>query len=159
VPKFTRIPKAIVFKRAGAPAYLVPVYAALADYADNRSGRAWPKMTSLASTLNLSVRTVQRHLAALQAAGLVEFVERRRSPRGRFSSWCYRLVLMAGFNKPVTTGHGRRPVKGGPIKNERKQSRTPPLSPSENKEEQRRRRRAGGYGWLFGDDEGADGGR
>jgi DNA-binding transcriptional ArsR family regulator len=142
----------VVFQRAGAPAYLVPVYAVLSDYANNRSGLAWPKMSTLADTLGISVRSVQRHLSALRELGLIEFVQRRRSARGRFSSWCYRLVLVASFNKS-TTGHGRRPVKGVPYKEERKRQKNPPQTPQQSKEEQRRRRRAGGYAWLFGDGE------
>ncbi len=150
--QFTRIPKMVTFQRAGAPAYLIPVYCALSDYAANKTGLCWPRMDTLASTLNLSVRTVQRHLRSLRELGLIEFVERRRSARGRFSSWCYRLVLMPSFSKK-TTGHRRQAARGPSNVSGTKRGRRPPLSPSENKEEQRRRRRAGGYGWLFGEDE------
>ncbi len=156
MPKFTRIPKMIVFQRAGAPAYLIPVYCALSDYAGNKDGLCWPKMSTMARTLGISTRTVQRHLAALQAAGLVEFVERRRSARGRFSSWCYKLVLMASFNKPATTGHGRRAVRGPSKVSGTKRQKNTPQPPQQSKDEQRRRRRAGGYAWLFGED-GEDG--
>ena len=146
--QFTRIPRSIVFKRAGAPSYLIPTYAALADYAGNKSGLAWPKMSTLADTLGISVRSVQRHLAALQAAGLVEFVARRRSARGRFSSWCYRLTLMAGFSKAATTGHGRRAARGpSKVSGTKRRKNDPPTPPIRGDEGAKRRRE--GYGWLF----------
>ncbi len=45
---FTRIPKMVLFRRAGAPAYLVGTYCALADYASNEDGVCWPRMDTLA---------------------------------------------------------------------------------------------------------------
>ncbi len=148
MPKFTRIPKMIVFRRAGAPAYLIPVYCALSDYAANKTGLCWPRMDTLAATLGISVRSVQRHLSALRDAGLIEFVERRRSARGRFSSWCYRLVLVAGFSRNSTTGHGRRPVGAAPYKERTKRQKNTPQPPPIRGEEGARRRREG-YAWLF----------
>ncbi len=127
---------------------MIPVYAALADYAGNKDGLCWPRMSTLADTLNLSTRTVQRHVAALVAAGLVELVERRRSARGRFSSYVYRLVLVAGFSRSATTGHGRRSVKPAPNRDEHKQRNNAPQSPPIRGEEGARRRRSG-YAWLF----------
>ncbi|MDP9476234.1 MAG: helix-turn-helix domain-containing protein [Actinomycetota bacterium] len=152
--KFTRIPRMVTFRRAGVAAHLIPTYCALSDYAANQTGLCWPRMDTLARTLNLSVRTVQRHVAALVAAGLVELVERRRSARGRFSSWTYRLLLVAGFSKARTTGHGRRPVKGGPMFSGTKQSKNTSPAPPQTKEEQRRRRWEG-YEWLLGQGGGA----
>ena len=154
---FTRIPKMVLFRRAGAPAYLVGTYCALADYASNKDGVCWPRMDTLASTLGLSVRTVQRHLTALRELGLVEFVERRRSARGRFSSWCYRLVLMASFNKSSTTGHSRRAAKTPSNVPGTKRQQNTPQNPPQTKQEQRRRRREG-YEWLFGEGSEGDGG-
>ncbi len=155
---FTRIPKMVLFRRAGAPAYLVGTYCALADYASNEDGVCWPRMDTLASTLGISVRTVQRHLTALRELGLVEFLERRRSKRGRFSSWCYRLVLMASFNKPSTTGHSRRAAKTLSNIPGTKQRKNTPQNPPRTKQEQRRRRREG-YEWLFGEISEGDGGK
>ena len=152
--KFSRIPKMVVFRRAGAPSYLVPVYCALSDYAANGTGLCWPKMSTLADTLGISVRSVQRHISALVRLGLVELVERRRSARGRFSSWCYRLTLMAGFSKAATTGHGRRAARGPSNVSGTKRQKNTPQTPQIRGEEGARRRRSGGYGWLFGDDEG-----
>ncbi len=147
----------VLFRRAGAPAYLVGTYCALADYASNEDGVCWPRMDTLASTtLGLSVRTVQRHLTALRELGLVEFLERRRSKRGRFSSWCYRLVLMASFNKPATTGHSRRAAKTpSNIPRTKQRKNTPPTPPIKGPEGARRRRE--GYEWLFDRGGGADG--
>ena len=146
--KFTRIPKMVMFQRAGAPAYLVGTYCALADYASNENGLCWPRMDTLASTLNLSVRTVQRHLTALREAGLIEFVDRRRTSRGRFSSWTYRLLLMVSFSKSSTTGHSRRSAKGPSNIPGTKQRKNPPQTPPQSGEEARKRRREG-YEWLF----------
>ncbi len=148
--KFTRIPRMVVFQRAGAPAYLIPTYCALADFASNQDGTCWPRMDTVARTLGISTRSVQRHVRALVAAGLVELVERRRSARGRFSSYVYRLVLMGRFSKARTTGHRRRPVGAAPNKERTKQQKNTPQSPPIRGEEGARRRRSG-YAWLFGD--------
>src|SRR5215204_3726476 len=118
---------------AGVPTEAIPTYCALSDYANNKSGLCWPKMETLAKTLGRSVRTVQRHLHLLKELGLIEFVERRRQ-RGRFSSYLYKVVHIA-----LTTGHGRRLVRGSPIYRRTKRSVTPPNSPPRE-----------GYSWLFG---------
>ena len=135
-PKFTRIPKVDTLIQTGVPAEVIPTYCVLADHANNKTGLCWPKMDSLAKTLNRSVRTIQRHLHLLQAQGLIEFVERRRY-KGRFSSYLYRVIHI------VTTGHGSRVGKRDPNKRRTKQLRTPPKSPTKNVTE--------GYWWLFGE--------
>jgi DNA-binding transcriptional ArsR family regulator len=132
-PKFTRIPKVEALVLAGVPTEAIPTYCALTDYANNKSGLCWPKMETLAKTLGRSVRTVQRHLHLLRERGLIEFVERRRQ-RGRFSSYLYKVIHIS-----LTTGHGRRAVKGSPIYKRTKRSVTPPNSPPSE-----------GYSWLFG---------
>ena len=81
--KFTRIPKVEHLIVSGVPTEVIPTYCCLADYSNNKSGLCWPKMETLARTLNRSVRTVQRHLHLLKEKGLIEFVERRRH-KGRF---------------------------------------------------------------------------
>ncbi len=145
-PKFTRIPKVQDLIRQGVPAEAISTYAALADYADNKTGFCFPKMQTLAQTLNRSVRTVQRHLHLLKQLGLIEFLERRRNA-GRFSSYLYRILFLA------TTGHGRQLDTTPPIKRRTKPLRTTPLySPNETKEAKREReaaRRREGYEWLF----------
>ena len=137
-PKFTRIPKTTVLLQAGVPTEVVPTYCCLADYANNKTGLCWPKMETLAQTLDRSARTIQRHLHLLRTLGLIEFVERRRH-KGRFSSYLYRVLHIV-----ATTGHGRR------VKDERsnsrrtKPSKNTPKSPSKNVRE--------GYEWLFSED-------
>jgi DNA-binding transcriptional ArsR family regulator len=131
--RFTRIPKTSELISAGVPTEVIPTYCALADYTNNKTGLCWPKMETLASTLDRSVRTVQRHLHVLKSKGLVEFVERRRN-RGRYSSYLYRVVHIVR-----TTGHGRRVEKRPPIYKRTKRSVTPPDSPPKE-----------AFNWLFG---------
>ena len=100
--KFTRIPKVEQLIQSGVPAEAIPTYCALSDYSNNKSGLCWPKMATLAQTLNRSVRTVQRHVHLLAACGWIELVQRRRH-KGRFSSYLYRVLHIT-----KTTGHGKR---------------------------------------------------
>ena len=170
-PKFTRIPKVEDLVGSGVPAEAISTYCALSDYANNKSGLCWPKMSTLAKTLGRSIRTVQRHLHLLKDRGLIEFVERRRNNRGRFSSYLYRVVHICAT---TTTGHGSRGVKRSPNIRRTKRSVTPPISPPKegydwlfdgrsdpkgeaeyegDKEERRKRdseKRTEGYEWLFG---------
>jgi DNA-binding transcriptional ArsR family regulator len=132
--KFTRIPKVSDLVYSGIPTEAIPTYAALADYANNKTGLCWPKMQTLANTLGRSVRTVQRHLHLLKECGLIEFVERRRN-RGRFSSYLYKVLHIV-----ATTGHGRPEVKRPPIYKGTKPSVRPSNSPPKE-----------GFNWLFGD--------
>ena len=166
-PRFTRIPKTTHLIQAGVPAEAIGTYTALADYANNKTGLCWPKMETLAATLNRSVRTIQRHLHLLKELGLIEFVTRRRS-KGRFSSYLYRICFHA------TTGHGRQVAGSRSNKRRTKRLRTPPISPPkeafnwffgkerdleaeteherlvEEKRKQEADRRREGYEWLFG---------
>ena len=166
-PKFTRIPKVQCLIESGLPAEAIPTYCALADYANNKTGLCWPKMETLADTLNRSVRTIQRHLHLLRSLGLIEFVERRRY-RGRFSSYLYRVLHIVR-----TTGHGKREGRSHPIYKGTKRSMNTPYSPpeksanwlfgkprdlaaeDEHKKEQDekrqadKKRRQDGYEWLF----------
>ena len=134
--KFTRIPKVSDLVYVGVPTEAIPTYAALADYANNKTGLCWPKMQTLANTLGRSARTVQRHLHLLKECGLIEFVERRRH-RGRYSSYLYKVLHVV-----ATTGHGRPLVKGHPIYKGTKRFVTSPNSPSKE-----------GFNWLFGEPE------
>ena len=139
--KFTRIPKVPDLITQGCPTEVIPTYCALADYSNNKTGLCWPKMETLAATLNRSVRTVQRHLHLLRACGLIEFVERRRF-KGRFSSYTYKILHI------LTTGH-TKPVAGKRLyKRRTKPLRTTPKSPSKKVQE--------GYEWLFGKPGAAD---
>jgi DNA-binding transcriptional MocR family regulator len=136
--KFTRIPKIPDLIKQGIPAEVIPTYCALTDYANNKTGLCWPKMETLAETLNRSVRTIQRHLHQLKELGLIEFVQRRRR-KGRFSSYLYRVLHIVH-----TTGHGKPVDRTRPNRRRTKPSTNPPKSPSKNLKE--------GYEWLFGED-------
>ena len=135
-PRYTRIPKTTQLVQAGVPAEAISTYCCLADYANNKTGLCWPKMETLAATLNRSVRTIQRHLHLLKELGLIEFVTRRRN-KGRFSSYLYRICFLA------TTGHGRQVASSRSNRRRTKPVPTTPKSPSKSVTE--------GYEWLFGD--------
>jgi hypothetical protein len=151
--KFTRIPKIEQLIASGVPTEAIPTYCALADYTNNKSGLCWPKMTTLAKTLNRSVRTVQRHVHLLAALGWIEFVERRRH-KGRFSSYLYRVLHIT-----KTTGHRKRMAGGSLYKRRTKSSLNSPREQisaldkehreqtikARRGEEQRKR----GYEWFF----------
>ncbi len=134
-PKFTRIPKTTVLLQAGVPTEVIPTYCCLADHANNKTGLCWPKMETLAQTLQRSVRTVQRHLHLLRQLRLIEFVERRRN-KGRFSSYLYRVLHIV-----ATTGHARPVGSSRSNRVRTKQLRTTPKSPSNSVKD--------GYHWLF----------
>jgi DNA-binding transcriptional ArsR family regulator len=159
--KFTRIPKVEALIAAGVPTEVIPTYCALSDYSANKTGLCFPKMQTLAQTLNRSLRTVQRHLHLLKDLGLIEFVERRRY-KGRFSSYLYRVLHIA-----KTTGHGQRVGSRSLYKERTKVPTELPneasnaytdIKPREQwrrekitqriQEEQDRKR---GYEWLFGE--------
>jgi predicted transcriptional regulator len=145
-PKFTRIPKVKDLIDAEIPAEVIPTYAALADFANNKTGLCWPKMETLAKTLGRSVRTVQRHLHLLKERGLIEFVERRRH-RGRFSSYLYKVVHIAR-----TTGHPGRvaSILKGQTKPRlsTKQTKIQECDHEERRKQEAERRREG-FEWLF----------
>ena len=150
--KFTRIPKVEHLITSGVPTEVIPTYCCLADYSNNKIGLCWPKMETLARTLNRSVRTVQRHLHLLKEKGLIEFVERRRH-KGRFSSYLYRVLHIT-----KTTGHGKRMAGGSLYKRRTKSSLNSQKEQisaidKEHREQTVKARkgehRKRGYEWLF----------
>ena len=151
--KFTRIPKTDQLMAAGVPVEAIPTLCALSDYANNKTGECYPKMETLAKTLNRSVRTIQRHVHLLCSLGLIELLERRRH-KGRFSSYLYRVVHITR-----TTGHGRLVAGRRPIYRERtkplsnpKQANKSYIDPQDEEKRKRSieaRRRREGYEWLF----------
>ena len=165
--RFTRIPKVTQLTSMGVPVEVIPTYCALTDYANNKTGLCFPKMETLASTLNRSVRTIQRHIHLLVSLGLIELLERRRY-KGRFSSYLYRVLHIA-----ATTGHARPGDKRSPIYRRTKRVRNTPLDPpkeafnwffgkernleaeieyarlQEERRQQEAKRRREGYEWLF----------
>ncbi len=138
--KFTRIPKVHSLILAGVPTEVIPTYAALSDYSNNKTGLCWPKMETLAGTLGRSVRTIQRHLHLLQEKGLIEFVERKRDTSGRFGAYVYKVLHIIASTSSKTTGHPR-PV--APLNRKTKRGNPPNNPPKRSVTE--------GYGWLFGD--------
>jgi DNA-binding transcriptional ArsR family regulator len=149
-PKFTRIPKMRDLIEAGVPAEAIPTYCALTDYANNKRGVCWPKMETLAKTLDRSVRTIQRHLHLLKGLGLIEFVERRRL-RGRYSSYVYRVLHIV--RTTTTTGHRERVASILKKRTKPSLSTKPPNTTDTDPKEKRKRdaqRRREGYDWLFG---------
>ena len=54
----------------------VAVYAVLQRYADRTTGQCWPRVSTLAATLNLSTRCVQKYLRHLARLGLIDIVPR-----------------------------------------------------------------------------------
>jgi len=89
------LPKVRELCPAGFPAYLIPTYAALADYANNATGLCWPEMETLAWLLGCNEKTVRRHMLKLEELGLVEKLERLRRPDGTFCGYKYRLPHIA----------------------------------------------------------------
>ena len=146
--KFTRIPKMRDLILTGVPTEAIPTYCALTDYANNKTGLCWPKMETLAKTLDRSVRTVQRHLHLLKELGLIEFVERRRL-RGRYSSYVYRVLHIM---RTTTTGHGQRVASILKKQTKPSLSTKPPKTEEQDRQEKKRqaaKRRRKGYEWLF----------
>ena len=153
--KFTRVPKAEdlipQLREAGIGLHVLPTYHALLDHANNQTGRAWPSINRLASILGLCRRTVERHLQALQSAGLVLSNGQRRGRRGRFSV-CRYVVVAVLFFKRSTVRHGGRTSKRGPINREHKRIMNTPKPPTETQEDRRKREaaeRRDSYEWLF----------
>ncbi len=144
-PRFTRIPKVVDLLAQGVPTEAIATYAALADYANNKTGLCWPRMETLARRLSRSPRTIQRHLHLLKELGLIKFLERRRDRAGRFGAYLYRIIhiVSSSSSKKITTRHGKRLA---PFKRTKRQE-DPPKSPKESSAERRKQ----GYGWLFGD--------
>jgi hypothetical protein len=143
--QFTRIPKIQYLIDQGVPTEVIPTYCALTDYSNNTTGLCWPKMETLASTLNRSVRTIQRHVHLLAELGLIEMLERRRT-KGRFSSYLYRVIHITR-----TTGHGVR-VAGQRLYIKRTKDLSNSEKSQETRTERREReakRRREGYEWLF----------
>jgi DNA-binding transcriptional MocR family regulator len=101
--KFTRILKMVQFNQLDISTELIPTYCCLADYA-NKKGYCYPSMETLASTLNCSVRTIQRHIKELVEKGLIEIVQRRRI-KGKLSTYLYKIVHIAHM---YSTGHRRQ---------------------------------------------------
>jgi DNA-binding HxlR family transcriptional regulator len=58
----------------------------LADIWWDAEHRPWPKKQLLAERMNMSERQIQRHIAELEAGGLIRRIERTRPGRGKTSN-------------------------------------------------------------------------
>lgn len=146
--KFTRIPKMEELIDCGVPLRAIPTYLVLSDHAANKSGKTHVSINSIARALKVCRRTVERHLVALEGAGVIKRQSQRRGRGGRFSSCVCFVISFALFAV-------RHTETGGPHRerSRTKLFRTTPLNPPEgDKERQRRKeaeRRREGYEWLF----------
>lgn len=149
--KFTRTPKAQELIECGVPSYAFATYHALSDHCDNTTGKTHVSIVALAEILKVTRRTVERHLSALEAAGVIRRQHQRRTRRGRFSSCLCVVIAFALFAVRHQEGRGSR--RGDKSRTKRYVS-TPLYSPrgTKSKEEVRREeaeRRREGYEWLF----------
>jgi len=139
--KFTRIPRADSLipqlREAGLGLHVLPTYIVLADHANNKTGRAWPHINTIARITGLCRRTVERHIAALMEAGLVLKNHQRRGKRGRFAG-CGFVVVAVLFFRRATVRHGDRTGKRSLYKERTKHSNNAPQNPPETQEERRR---------------------
>jgi DNA-binding transcriptional MocR family regulator len=87
------------------------VYACLASYADWDTGMCWPSRNTLAEACGVSLATVKRALAGLEAAGVIS-VERRTRLAGKNDTNLYRLPF--AINRPVDNQQ-RDGVKSAPL--------------------------------------------
>ncbi len=141
--QFTRVPKMADLVTAGVPLRAVPTYLALADHAHNRTGETFVSVARIAEIMRVCRRTVERHLEALEAAGVIKRQRQRRGRRGRFGSCLRILVSFAGFTvRQRSTRRERPPIVAGT-----KPPRNTPQSPPSREEQRARRMR--GYEWLL----------
>ena len=168
--RYTELPKIYELVSLGIRPELIYTYAALSDFANNKTGECYPQMKTIAGLLGRSVRTVQRHLHELQDFGLIEFVQRLRDDSGRYRGYLYRILHTARiaerrkakkqekqeaerrkgieqsqrrrrrFFKKRATGH-ESPVYED--KRTSTENNCPPNPPTEDFKE--------GYEWLFGE--------
>jgi DNA-binding transcriptional ArsR family regulator len=141
--KFTRVPKVTTLVAAGVPLHAVPTYLALADHADNKTGSTFVSVARVAEVLKVCRRTVERHIKALEDAGVIKRQRQRRAKRGRFSSCLRILVSFAGFTVRQRRGDRGRPSDSSLTKH----ALSPPKSPLDHEAD--RARRWAGYEWLL----------
>jgi biotin operon repressor len=84
--KFALIPDWVIDLDISSTAFRL--YAVLAKYADNQTHQAFPSRETLADRLKCSVKTVERAVQELEAAGAI-----RKESRGRYHSTLYTLVM------------------------------------------------------------------
>ena len=92
-PRWAKVPAAVAHHRSLSDR-AVQVFAVLARHAD-RAGRCWPSRETVAARAGCSVRSVDRALGELAAAGLIERTARGNGAGGRTST-LYTLTTAAG---------------------------------------------------------------
>lgn len=153
--KFSRVEKLedLVprLREAGLGLHVLPTYHVLIDHADNKTGRCWPSVNRIAEILGICRRTVERHIKALQEAGLVLSNGQGRGRRGRFSSCRYVVVAVLFFTQS-TVRHGGRTGSRSPNKERTKPLKTLPPNPPKIDRGDREKdaaRRSDGFEWFF----------
>jgi DNA-binding transcriptional ArsR family regulator len=132
--KFTRIPKIAELVADGVPLRAVPTYLALADHANNKTGETFVSVARVAAVLRVCRRTVERHIKALERAGVIAYREQRRTGRGRFGSVVRVVLSIPSFTVRHSSTHGKR----RPIFTRTKRVLSPSKSPHDS------------YRWLLG---------
>lgn len=125
--RYTELPKIHELVGLGVRPELIYTYAALSDYANNRTGLCYPQMKTIAGMLGRSVRTVQRHLHELADFGLIEFAQRLRDDSGRYRGYLYRILhtsRIAERRKQKLQEKRERERRKGVEKAQRKQRRS-----------------------------------
>ena len=84
----------------------VALYAVLQRYADRTTGQCWPSVATMAATLNLSTRCVQKYLRHLARLGLIDLATRYTAD-GDHTSNLYTV------HDPTQTEALRRRQQGG----------------------------------------------
>lgn len=74
-------------QRLGLNPTQLAVLLQLADYWWDEDRRPYPSKKALSERLGLSTRQIQRHIAELEAAGLVQRIKRRAAHKGRQSNY------------------------------------------------------------------------
>lgn len=125
--RYTELPKVHELVGLGVRPELIYTYAALSDYANNRTGLCYPQMKTIAGMLGRSVRTIQRHLHELADFGLIEFAQRLRDDSGRYRGYLYRILhtsRIAERRKQKLQEKQERERRKGVEKAQRKQRRS-----------------------------------
>ena len=86
----------------------VAIYAVLQRYADRTTGQCWPSVSTMAATLNLSTRCVQKYLRHLARLGLIDIASRHAAD-GDHTSNLYTV------HDPTQTAALRRRRWGGAL--------------------------------------------
>ncbi len=73
-------------QRLGLNPTQLAVLLQLADYWWDQDRKPYPSKQALSERLGLSPRQIQRYIAELEAAGLVQRIERRAAHRGKLSN-------------------------------------------------------------------------